>query len=78
MTVVTELNPILRGWMAYQSDRNQAGAGRVGRLDQAQTALHSVAAVETSLYSRQELDEGRTDGRLGVSLGLQPTWAMVK
>jgi len=41
-----------------QADRNQAGAARDGRLDQAQAALHPVATVETSPYSRQELDEG--------------------
>ena len=60
------------------ADRDQEGAGRVGWLDQAQTALHPVATVETPLYSRHEPDEGGTDGRTGVSLGLQPTRAVVE
>jgi hypothetical protein len=62
----------------FPADRNQAGAGRLGWLDQAQTALHAVAAVEASGHSRQELDEGRTDGGARISLGLQPTRAVVE
>jgi hypothetical protein len=37
-----------------------------------------VATVETPLYSRQELDKGRTGGEAGISLGLQPTSAVVE
>ena len=54
----------------FQADRDTDGAGRVGWLDQAQAALHPVAAVETSLYSRHEPDEGGAYGRTGISLGL--------
>ncbi|MDP1524813.1 MAG: hypothetical protein Q8M20_03310 [Rhodocyclaceae bacterium] len=42
------------------------------------TELDPVATVETPLYSRQELDEGRTEGRAGILLGVQPTWAVVE
>ncbi len=52
-----------------QADRDHAGAARVGWLDQAQAALHSVATVATSLYSSQRLDEGGTDG--GACLALR-------
>ena len=79
-TVITELTQPDPAWLdgVLQADRDQEGAGRDGRLDQAQTALHAVATVETSLYSRHEPDESGTDGRAGVSLGLQPTRAVVE
>lgn len=62
----------------FQADRNQAGAGRDGWLDQAETARHPVATVETPLYSRQKLDEGGADGRASIPLGVQPTRAVVE
>jgi hypothetical protein len=54
----------------FPTDRDQAGAGSTQWLDRAQAALHTAAIMETSLYSRQELDEGRIDGRASISLGV--------
>jgi len=47
-------------------------------MDQAQTALYIVAAVETSINSCQELDEGGIEGGARLLLGLQPAGAVVE
>ena len=60
------------------ADRVQESGGRAGWLDQTQTALYPLATVETPLYSCHESDEAGIDGRTGVSLGLQPTRAVVE
>lgn len=77
--VIDELNPTLRGWMVYYklTETKQALEELDGWIRR-KHALHAVAAVETSLYACQELDEGGTGGRTGISLGLQPTRAVVE
>jgi hypothetical protein len=49
----------------FPANRDQAGAGRDRWLDQAQAALHFVATVETSLYSRAKnlMKAGLTEER---------------
>ena len=60
-----------------QADRNEQGNGGIGWLAQAQTTLPFVAALEKSLYWREEPDEGGIDGRAGVALGLQSARAVL-
>ena len=76
---IDELNPLLRGWMAYfrLTETKKALEELDGWIRHKLRCIH-VATVETPLYSRHEPDEGGTDGRTGVSLGLQPTWAVVE
>jgi len=60
------------------ANRIPAGVGGTRWLDQAQTAVHSVAAVETLIYSRSQPDEGRTDRGPRVALGHQRPWPLVE
>jgi RNA-directed DNA polymerase len=76
---IDELNRLPRGWMAYF--RLSETKRMLEELDgwiRRKLRLHPVASVETTLYARQGPDEGRTDGRTGVSLGLQSTRAVVE
>ena len=73
----TESGPARLGGL-LQADRDHAGAGGDRWLAQAQAALPPVAAMEAPLHSRQEPDEGRSGRGAGISLGLQPTRAVVE
>jgi len=61
-----------------QADRNQVGAGGTGWLDQAQAALHPVAAVEAAVYEGSQTDAGGTDGAAGIPPGFQSKRALVE
>jgi RNA-directed DNA polymerase len=76
---IVELNPVFQGWAAYfMLTQTKSALEELDGWIRPQTALHPVATVETSLYSRHEPDESGTYGRTGVSLGLQPTGTVVE
>ena len=76
---IAELNPILRGWMAYF--RLTETKNTLEEMDgwiRHKLRCKPVATVETLLYSRPEPDDGGIDGTTGMALGLQPTRAVVE
>ena len=65
---VVELLPLRSGGKPLQG---------AGRLASAETALHSVAAVETSPHPSQKPDQTGTVGRCIMAFGKKPAWPMV-
>ena len=52
---INALTPVLRGWISYfRLTGSQRSAGRAGRLDQTETAVPVVAAVEEAGNSDEE------------------------